>query len=207
MPEIHSKQLLLIFTRNPEYGKVKTRLAKETGEQVALDIYRHLLEHTVSITKGIDVQKQVFYSEAISSNDIWKNNIYEKKLQYGNGLGERMENAFRDNFEAGYQEIIIIGSDLYDLEEQDLEQAFKELKNNDYVIGPAKDGGYYLLGMKSLNSDIFKNKKWGSNSVLQATLNDLQNNQIKLLEERNDVDVLADIKGHPALRKFLNQSE
>ncbi|MDT0641293.1 TIGR04282 family arsenosugar biosynthesis glycosyltransferase [Zunongwangia sp. F363] len=205
MQENQQKNLLLIFTRNPELGKVKTRLAKDTGEQAALDIYKFLLEHTVSITKNLPVKKRVFYSEEISHHDVWEKQVFEKKLQQGKSLGERMQNAFREGFKDGFRKVIIIGSDLYDLEQQDLEQAFKKLEENDVVVGPAEDGGYYLLGMKSLNSDLFRNKMWGSNSVLQSTLEDLKNYQIKLLEERNDVDVLSDIIDHPAFQKFLNQ--
>ncbi|MDT0675452.1 TIGR04282 family arsenosugar biosynthesis glycosyltransferase [Autumnicola musiva] len=203
MQQNKEKRLLLIFTRNPEPGKVKTRLAKDIGNDAALDIYKFLLDHTVSITKNLPVKKQVFFSEVIPGNDNWKENIYEKKIQKGKDLGERMENAFKEGFLAGFREIIIIGSDIYDLKQQDLELAFDELKKNDYVIGPASDGGYYLLGMKSLNPDLFKNKAWGSNSVLESTLEDIKNNQIKLLEERNDVDVYSDIKDHPTFSKFL----
>ncbi|WP_416135536.1 TIGR04282 family arsenosugar biosynthesis glycosyltransferase [Aquimarina sp. 2201CG5-10] len=194
----------MIFTRNPELGKCKTRLAATVGDQTALDIYQFLLKHTVSITQDLAVNKEVHYSTQINENDLWDSNIYDKKKQLGEDLGKRMEYAFSEGFKKGYQNIIIIGSDMYDLNQNDFEKAFKALENHEYVIGPAEDGGYYLLGMKSLNSHIFKSKAWGTSTVLKDTLKDLEHQNIKLLEERNDVDVYDDIKDIEAFQKFLH---
>lgn len=198
-----SKDLLLIFTRNPELGKCKTRLAKTIGDQAALDIYQFLLRHTLKITKDMPTTKYVYYSEEIWQDDIWTADSYTKKLQHGNDLGERMHNAFEEGFKEGFEKIVVIGSDMYDLSRGDLEQAFEQLDKNDYVIGPAHDGGYYLLGMKRLYPPLFKNKAWGTESVLQDTLNDLKNTEIALLDMRNDVDLYDDIKDVEAFQPFL----
>ncbi|MDE3742897.1 TIGR04282 family arsenosugar biosynthesis glycosyltransferase [Maribacter polysaccharolyticus] len=197
------KDLLLIFTRNPVLGKCKTRLAAKVGDQVALDIYTDLLHHTASITKDLPVHKQVFYSEEIWENDLWDNLIYDKRPQQGSDLGERMANAFLDGFENAFERIIIIGSDMYDLERIDLANAFKALHENDYVIGPATDGGYYLLGMKSYNDKIFKNKAWGTNKVFEDTMNDMTNDKVFLLETKNDIDHYEDILPIKAFHKYL----
>lgn len=93
---------------------------------------------------------------------------------------------------------------MYDIDTIDIEYAFQELENHDYVIGPASDGGYYLLGMKALNSKAFRNKEWGTSSVLKDTMEDLRDADVKLLETRNDVDLLEDIESHPAFQNFLN---
>lgn len=198
-----SKKALIIFTRNPELGKVKTRLAKTVGDESALNIYKFLLNHTVEITEKINVDKYVFYSETIQRNDIWDTDIFRKKLQTGNDLGERMNNAFSEIFGMGYEKAIIIGSDMFDLEKKDLETAFEALQTNHYVIGPATDGGYYLLGMKKLNSELFQNKNWGTDSVLKETLKNLKDEKFVLLEERNDIDYFEDIKNIDAFQKFL----
>lgn len=195
--------LLLIFTRNPEPGKVKTRLAKETSDKTALEIYNFLLKRTVSVTKELKITKRVYYSEEIQQNDVWEHPFFEKRLQKGSSLGERMKNAFEEGFQDGYRKIAIIGSDLFDIQQKDLEQAFEELQENEYVIGPAEDGGYYFLGMKSLNYSLFLEKKWGTSSVLHDTLKDLQDHQVKLLKSRNDIDTFEDIKDHPAFQQFL----
>ncbi len=200
---MNSKNLLLIFTRNPELGQVKTRLAKDVGDQTALDIYKFLLDHTLSITKPLAVTKEVHYSEKIHHNDIWDTSIYQKKLQIGEDLGNRMKNAFAAGFKNGYSNIIIIGSDMYDITSEELMEAFKELDTKDFVLGPAEDGGYYLLGMRKLNQDIFVNKEWGTNTVLRDTLKDLKDENFSLLEEKNDVDYFSDIKEHKAFQQFF----
>ena len=198
-----SKNLLLIFTRNPTFGKVKTRLAKDIGDQAALNIYNFLLAHTAKICSPLSYDKAVYYSEEISKNDIWDTAIFQKKIQIGEDLGERMKNAFAEGFNSGYSKIIIIGSDLYDIETKDLEMAFEVLNDHEVVIGPAEDGGYYLLGMTQLRETLFKNKNWGTSTVLQETINELNKSNYKLLEKRNDVDVYSDIKDQPAFFHFF----
>ncbi|MBW8242159.1 TIGR04282 family arsenosugar biosynthesis glycosyltransferase [Muricauda oceani] len=198
-----SKNLLLILTRNPELGKCKTRLAAKVGDRAALDIYTFLLEKTLSFTKDLEVEKWVYYSEEIWEDDIWTSDVYQKKLQVGNDLGERMLNAFKEGFDAGFKNIIIIGSDMYHLNQSDLEEAFSKLKDHNYVVGPAEDGGYYLLGMKSLRTALFQNKKWGTDSVLADTLSDIKGEKTALLQEKNDVDHYEDIKDIKAFAPFL----
>ncbi|SNY94512.1 TIGR04282 family arsenosugar biosynthesis glycosyltransferase [Flagellimonas pacifica] len=197
------KNLLLIFTRNPELGKCKTRLASKVGDNAALKIYKFLLKHTVSVTQNLNVAKYVYYSEAIWENDVWDNALYQKKLQNGNDLGMRMKNAFQEGFNSGFEKIIIIGSDMYDLSQKDLEDAFTKLEKHNYVMGPAEDGGYYLLGMNSLKEELFLNKAWGTDTVLQNTLSDLKNENYCMLKTKNDVDNYEDIKDIPVFQQFL----
>jgi len=198
-----SKNLLLIFTRNPELGKCKTRLAATVGDESALDIYKFLLNHTISITKDVNAAKQTWYSVKIRKDDIWQSSFFDKRLQQGSDLGIRMAHAFQEGFASNYERIIIIGSDMYDLSKEDIDNAFAVLKNKDFVIGPAEDGGYYLLGMKIFKATIFQNKSWGTDTVLRDTLNDLKEEDVHLLEERNDVDLYEDIAGIDAFQPFL----
>jgi rSAM/selenodomain-associated transferase 1 len=200
---LNSKNLLLIFTRNPELGKVKTRLAKDLGDQTALNIYKFLLDHTLAITSSLPVTKEVFYSDQIHDKDIWDAAVYQKKLQKGTGLGDRMKNAFEEGFKNGYSNIIIIGSDMYDMTSEELMEAFRELDTKDFVIGPAEDGGYYLLGMRKLNSALFENKEWGTQTVFKDTLKGLDRENTSILEVKNDVDYFSDIKEHKAFQHFF----
>lgn len=195
--------LLLIFTRNPELGKCKTRLAAKIGDKTALEVYEFLLRHTVSFTRDLNVKKQVFYSETVWENDIWENSIYQKNLQEGADLGLKMLHAFKEGFEAGFKKIIIIGSDMFDLSRGDLETAFAKLDQYNYVIGPAEDGGYYLLGMTALEQKLFLDKSWGQNTVLGDTLLDLKNEEFLLLPEKNDIDHYEDIKHLEAFKPFI----
>tara|TARA_B100000795_G_scaffold74419_1_gene52770 strand:- start:28387 stop:29067 length:681 start_codon:yes stop_codon:yes gene_type:complete len=199
-----SKNALIIFTRNPELGKCKTRLAATVGDQSALSIYKFLLAHTEKITRPCSADTYVYYSVQIRDNDIWDPSIFRKKQQEGENLGLRMHNAFTDVFNMGYQRAIIIGSDMYEMTTQDIEQGFTALDKNDFVIGPAQDGGYYLLGMKMIKPSLFKNKTWGAQSVLKNTLKDLELEKVGLLTEKNDVDIFDDIKDIEVFHKFLS---
>jgi len=199
-----SKKALIIFTRNPELGQVKTRLAKTIGDDATLKIYTYLLKHTAAISKQIKVDKYVFYSENIMKNDLWDDDIFRKKLQNGTDLGARMYNAFAELFGLGYGKVLIIGSDLLDLNEQHIENAFNQLNQHEIVLGPSKDGGYYLLGMKTIHPKIFQNKVWGTNTVLADTLSDLQHNDLELLEELNDIDTFEDMKHYKQLEQFYH---
>ena len=202
-----SKNLLLIFTRNPELGKAKTRLAKTVGDETALEIYKFLLERTRDISSKVNADKAVYYSVKIRENDIWNPDIYQKYQQFGDDLGIRMLNAFKNGFEAGYEKVMIIGSDLYDLSEKNIEKAFVALNTNDVVIGPAEDGGYYLLGMNALQENVFKNKKWGTASVRKDTLKDLSDKKVKVLAFKNDIDIYEDILDIPEIMsKFINSN-
>jgi len=205
--KLKKDNLLIIFTRNPELGKCKTRLAATIGDHAALEVYMFLLDHTAKITKDLKVDKEVHYSNTIGKTDIWDTKHFTKKVQYGNDLGERMENAFADGFSKGYKNIVIIGSDIYELEQKDIEIAFTALASNQYVIGPAKDGGYYLLGMNTLHPKVFKNKDWGTKTVLKDTLGNLPKNNLTILEERNDVDFYEDIKDVAVFQKFLKDDK
>lgn len=198
------KDLLIIFTRNPELGKCKTRLAATVGDEAALKVYLFLLKHTISITEDLPVVKQVHYSVKVRPNDLWNEATFIKKQQIGDDLGIRMHRAFQQGFEDGYKRIIIIGSDMFDLDQQDLEEAFSALNANDFVIGPAEDGGYYLLGMRSLKAELFQHKNWGTSSVLKDTLSNLKNENLHLLQQKNDIDHYEDIKGIEVFQQFLN---
>ncbi|WP_040280224.1 TIGR04282 family arsenosugar biosynthesis glycosyltransferase [Psychroserpens damuponensis] len=198
------KTALIIFTRNPELGKCKTRLAKTIGDQAALDIYKYLLQHTANVAKKVNADRFVFYSEALIIDDIWGAAHFRKKLQKGKNLGERMHNAFDDLFHLGYEKVIILGSDLLDLNKDIIENAIDRLHKNDVVIGPAEDGGYYLLGMKELHPAIFINKAWGTETVREDTIADLKNKDVSLLQPLNDIDTFDDMKHYNQLKQFYD---
>jgi len=188
------KNLLLIFTRNPELGKVKTRLAKTVGDETALEIYKFLLEKTRDESRKVNADKAVYYSVKARDNDIWDAQTYQKFAQKGEDLGHRMQYAFEQGFKTGYEKVLIIGSDLYDLSSENIDYAFNTLDNHDVVLGPAEDGGYYLLGMNTLHASVFRKKEWGASTVLKDTLGNLTHQQVKLLETKNDIDLYEDIE-------------
>lgn len=190
-----NKNLLLIFIKNPERGNVKTRLARSIGDDQALKVYRKLLSITKSATDQLNVDRQIWYSNFIDDEDLWSTGGYEKKLQQGDDLGERMEQAFRQAFTDDYEKVVIIGSDCATLTSQIIERAFRALDDNEVVIGPSQDGGYYLLGMKSFYQDLFAGINWSTPAVYEETISKVQklNLSFELMPKLNDIDNKQDL--------------
>lgn len=189
-------------------GKVKSRLATTLGNEKALAIYKALLAHTHKISIDLSVDKFIFYEDFVNQDDLWENHIYNKFPQEGDDLGCKMKNAFSYLFEKGYQKIIIIGSDCYELSTEIIIKSYNLLSENDVVAGPASDGGYYLLGMKNFIPLLFDNKSWSSNTVYTDTVNQIKALHYKFsaLELLNDVDVESDIDFDKFNRLMLSAS-
>ena len=199
------KKLLLIFTKNPQLGMVKTRLAKTIGNEKALLIFHKLINKTAVVVDGVDAHKSLYYSDFIDDQDIWEGRVRNKKIQEGNSLGERMANAFKIGFNCGYNRIVVIGTDLWNIDAQIINKAFFTLRNVDGVIGPATDGGYYLLGLSRWIPSVFHGKGWGTSTVFKDTVADFKNNTLAYLETKNDIDYFEDLETIPELLKFLDQ--
>lgn len=186
---------LIIFVKNPVPGQVKTRLARSIGDQQAAAVYTHLLAHTRRITSGLkEVQCLVYYADVVNRSDGWEGGNYEKRTQQGANLGERMAGAIAEMIERGFSKVVIIGSDCLEIGEEHIRQAYRHLEDADLVIGPASDGGYYLLGMKMLHRNLFEGIAWSSDEVLKATLakSKAQGLSHRLLEVLSDIDDLED---------------
>ncbi len=187
--------LLIVFIKNTEKGKVKTRLAKTIGDEKALSVYQQLLSHTHQITSPLAVAKQVYYSNFVAENDMWNDGNFTKHIQQGNDLGERMSTAFEQGFKSGHQPICIIGSDCYALNTQIIETAFEQLKSSDVVLGPATDGGYYLLGMNHFYPDLFTNKTYSTAHVYKEAREEVEklHKTLYTLPELSDIDTIDDL--------------
>ncbi len=181
--------------RNPEPGKVKTRIAKTMGNETALNIYKALLRHTHKIVQPVAAQKFVFYAGGISENDIWDASGFSKHKQAEADLGGKMIAAFRDVFEKGFEKVLIVGSDCYELTTEIIEKAFLMLDTTDLVFGPAVDGGYYLAGQKKLHESVFNLQEWSTATVLEESLQKAAAAGLttSLLPTLNDVDEEKDV--------------
>ncbi|TDG34832.1 glycosyltransferase [Pedobacter changchengzhani] len=190
------KQVVLIFVKNAVKGKVKTRLAATLGNNVAFNVYLDLLKHTEKCTHLLNVKKIVYYSDFIESEDIWTEDVYEKQLQNGADLGERMQNAFEYAFANEHEHVAIIGSDCFEITPEIIEDAFKQLAYCDVVVGPALDGGYYLLALKTAHKALFQNIKWSTDQVLNQTLHLCHKMGLKTIELQtlSDIDNEHDLK-------------
>lgn len=191
-----NSDLLIVFIKNPVDGEVKTRLGASIGSTNALQVYKKLLDHTRDVAAQLDCDRQVWYSSMIDRRDSWNGEQFDKKLQKGDDLGERMSAAFREAFEAGYENAVIIGSDCADLTPGHIEKAFTVLDENDAVIGPSKDGGYYLLGLNNFREELFRDIVWSTPEVFEKTAEIFSRNgmKFKTLDTLNDIDTIEDLK-------------
>ncbi len=189
------KHALLIFVKNIAEGKVKTRLAATIGYAAALSVYRQLLVHTEKCTYNLLANKIVFYSDHPEIGDTWSDTVYQKQIQTGKDLGERMRNAFEYAFNQENERVAIIGSDCLEISSEIMGTAFKQLEHCDVVLGPALDGGYYLLALKSLHDELFVNIDWSTDRVLSQTLQVCADLGLKViqLQQLSDIDNEADL--------------
>ncbi|CAG5087229.1 TIGR04282 family arsenosugar biosynthesis glycosyltransferase [Parvicella tangerina] len=157
---------LIIFCENAVEGQVKERLAAEIGDENALVIYQALVKHTASVAKTVMAQRKCYYSDFISNSDSFDDGHFEKSIQKGEDEGERMYNASKTSFGEWANKVVIVGCDCYEMNAGIIEEAFRALDQNDFVIGPTKEGGVYLLGMNDLSSELLLNKEWGHENVV-----------------------------------------
>lgn len=189
-------RVVLIFCRNEIPGKVKTRLAADLGEARAMDIYRKLCDHTATVVAPVAAARIVCYDSRIETNDRWDPCATDRWLQHGNDFGVRLGDAVQRAFIQGYDKVILIGTDCPQLTTAILESAFEGLDHHDAMIGPAADGGYYLLALKTFHQEFFRNKKWGTDQVLAETLADAGRLGLRCgeLPVLRDVDTVSDAR-------------
>jgi rSAM/selenodomain-associated transferase 1 len=194
----HSKRILL-FTKAPIVGRVKSRLGDVVGQEMAAalhiamvkDLLANLHNYLHIITVYIDDIEQI-------SLPFDQPARFSIKKQRGENLGERMVNAFSETFRQGVHSAIIIGSDLPYLTPHVLERYFAKLVENSMVLGPTVDGGYYVIGFthQSFNPSVFENIEWSTNTVLQETINIAQAQGLSVFQgpRLRDIDTFDDLK-------------
>ena len=163
---------LIVFVKNPVIGKVKTRLAATIGDQRALEVYLQLLGHTMTEASNTDAHLVICYSDFVPESDTWSSLKAHRCVQVGGDLGACMHNALSEALNT-YKRAILIGSDCSELTTEILNAAIKSLMDTDVFIGPALDGGYYLVGATQPVPGIFENVDWSTEHVLHQTLSRL----------------------------------
>lgn len=167
------KTALIILVHDSVPYTVKTGKIDTISEQESLAMRRQLLVHTQRVTIDLAADKFLFINASSGGNEIWNQGRYVKRMQRGRSTGEIILNAFETVFSLGYSKVVMISSDNIETEATHLEHAFENLNSYDIVIGPAQEGGYYLLGMKKMHSLLFKHKAWNTIVLLQQTLDDI----------------------------------
>lgn len=196
VPDVR-KDCLIIFVKYPQAGRVKTRLAKSIGKENAARLYRALVETLLKRTQSDKFRRIIFYSPCGKVKQMrgWLGGDFVFVPQKGRGLGERLAGAFRFAFKSGAKRVIAIGSDSPTLDRKLITGAFRRLKDAQCAIGPARDGGYYLIGLSSWFEGIFKGIQWSTKNVLSQTISKLKQLKTKyiLLGKSFDIDSYQDI--------------
>lgn len=190
---------VLIFLKSPDAGLVKSRLSRDIDEAAVLSLYKNFgLDLLETLRKGRYAFEFFFYpqeSEEKISN--WLGEDFSYEPQQGHDLGERMKNAFVRSFSEGFPRVVLIGGDIPDLTNKVLHDAF-ELESHDAVIGPAFDGGYYLIGFKNdtFLPEIFEEMPWGTDAVFARTMEIFKKNnyRVRILPKWRDVDRIEDLR-------------
>lgn len=190
---------LVIFAREPKQGKVKTRLSKNLSSYNVLDLYKAFIKDVLHIASQVKCEQRfIFYSGHGAQLPFL--NKYKRKFllrrQTGEDLGVRMFRAIKRCHEDRFNKTIIIGTDCLSLTPGEIDIAFKKLDEHDCVIGPSKDGGYYLIGMREPNNAFFNGIKWSTSSVLKETLKRLRrlNKKVYLLQKHEDIDTIDHLR-------------
>lgn len=198
---------LLFFIKNPEKGKVKTRLASVMGDHLAVLLYREFILKILETLKSGNSPFYIFFYPKSSLKVLkeWLGGHYRYMPQKGKDLGERMKNGFREIFALGFRRVILIGSDLPDLPLEFIEEAFTSLNEKGVVLGPSYDGGYYLVGFERKNflPQVFDGIPWSSSTVFKATMKVLKGSRrtVHILKHLRDIDTIED------LRSFLSNKD
>ena len=192
----------MIFLRYPDAGKVKRRLSEEVGSERAAEVYEKLIRRTLGVAgdfkrRAPEARVIIFHTPQDPVEKL-KNKFrgpWEFSPQQGQHLGERMANALRAAFATGANKAVLIGTDLSDIEATDIEGAFRNIGEKVAVLGPAADGGFYLIGTDRPIDAPLDFSTWGTGEVFPRTVRELEANgfRIHLAAERHDVDCKSDL--------------
>jgi uncharacterized protein len=194
------KRCAILFVKLPEKGRVKSRLARHVGEEAALGLYEIMVLDAIDMLKRGRFPFRICYTppDARSRITEWLGPEHDYLPQTGDDLGDRMDEAFTRVFSTAVEEALLIGSDIPELTTGIIEEAFAALERNDAVIGPADDGGYYLVGFRknTFTPGIFHDMVWSTSTVFRITMDRLHeaSRKVHILPELTDVDTIEDLK-------------
>ena len=191
-----NKNALIIIAKYPEAGRVKTRLKGHLPDEKILDLYRHLLETTIQKLRAVPgTDTFIAYAPETAEKYFGKFNVNLIPLHEGD-LGIRMYSAFKEVFHAGYEKASLVGADIPELSQTIILKSFDVLSACDLVYGPAKDGGYYLVGMRKLIKDVFEDVPWSTDRTLERSIEQAKRAGFStgFIETLSDIDTYEDVK-------------
>ena len=203
-----SQTCVLLFVKYPEAGNVKTRLAKVVGDDIAANLYRHFVQDMVQELRNVTGTLRICYAPAQDSAGektehsdetyrSWLGADYEYRAQSGADLGQRMKNAFAEAFADGFEQVVLMGSDIPDFPAELVEKTLLDLDRKEAALGPAFDGGYYLIGFRrdAFMPEVFDDVAWSTQQVFSVTSERMSRRGLEVirLPEWNDVDTIWDL--------------
>lgn len=195
-PAVPVKRSLLVFAKAPLPGKVKTRLARTMGDEKAAELYGRMGKAIVGAVRGGDFETSVVYSpvEALPAMRAWLGDSLKLMPQADGDLGQRMNTAITEALETS-RVVCLIGTDSPDMNAARVSEAFEALGETDVVLGPTKDGGYYLIALSEPHPELFEGIAWSTDRVLAETLAQARSAglAVRVLETLADVDEFADV--------------
>jgi hypothetical protein len=204
MRQFTGKQCILFFLKAPEEGKVKSRLAEVIGGESACRLYKYfimtMLETLNKVSEEESLALKLCFHPPEAKGLImgWLGSGYDYMPQQGEDLGQRMKNAFQECFAEGYDSALLLGSDIPDLPVMIIKEGFCSLINSDAVIGPAYDGGYYLIGFRSdtFLPEVFEGISWSTDNVFQKTMEICAERDliVATLPRWRDIDTYEDLQ-------------
>ena len=195
-----SQNCLILFAKSPQQGKVKTRLEADLGKAATLQFYLSLLQKQVSLVESCSFATHSLWVDGQDQHQVFGSLAGKGHQQQGCNLGERMENALKSEL-LQFERVVLIGVDCPEMNISYIRSAFQSLKEKDVVLGPARDGGYVMIGFKNNVADIFDDIPWGTDQVLDSTLNKIEHLKLEccLLETLDDIDTVEDLEKFPEL--------
>ena len=190
-----AKEHLIVFLKAPRPGTVKTRIAQTAGAERACGIYHELVETVLRKLNPLKEVELCFAPDDASSEiQRWLRSGWTARAQGEGDLGARLTRAFASAFANGAERVVIIGSDCPEVKTADIRTAWKELQTHDLVVGPAVDGGYWLIGLRTSRADLFRDINWSSDQVFAQTLAQARKQalRIQVLRILTDIDTEED---------------
>ena len=190
-----SDEKLIVFVKAPRPAAVKTRLAESIGTEAACAAYRRLVETLLKQLRNLRAVELCFSpDDAAAEIRSWLEEDWNSSPQGGGDLGQRLQSAFERAFATGVKRVVIIGSDCPAVTAEDIYEAWRSLRTHDVVLGPATDGGYWLIGLGRSQPQLFHHIHWSTEGVLTETTKRIRQTglSVQLLRELQDVDTQDD---------------
>jgi rSAM/selenodomain-associated transferase 1 len=197
--QLSSVNCIIVFVKAPVLGMVKTRLAQRLADHVVVALYRSFVLDTLKTVACCNQPVRVFFTPPGARSELqqWLGGRLDYCAQEGEGLGEKMAAAFETSFAAGYRRVVLIGTDFPDLPSRIVADALDTLRSKDVVLGPANDGGYYLIGLNldTFSPDLFRGIAWSTDQVFDLTVSRCRDAGLTVhtLPQWRDVDTFEDL--------------